>query len=173
MQDRVSISLHSLPEELCSHIVTDKQWLQENILCLLSNAVKYSSLGKVDVKISLEKSREAEKKIDLLTRSSSETGMCSINVDDNDEEPILDTDEFLFKSRPNFHKSTSSIDNSVETNCEAVGSPKSFLKVEVEDHGIGLSEEAMKSLFSAAKQAQRLAGGTGKKFLFLVKRNPN
>eukprot|EP01031_Cornospumella_fuschlensis_P037741 gene37741-45850_t len=36
-----------------------------------------------------------------------------------------------------------------------------FLRVEVEDHGIGLSEEMMQTLFSPFKQAQRLAGGTG------------
>jgi CheY-like chemotaxis protein len=28
--------------KICTHIITDKQWLQENILCLLSNAEKYS-----------------------------------------------------------------------------------------------------------------------------------
>eukprot|EP01040_Poterioochromonas_malhamensis_P001134 gene1134-1203_t len=39
---------------ICSHIITDKQWLQENILCLLSNAVKYSASGTVTVSYYLE-----------------------------------------------------------------------------------------------------------------------
>jgi CheY-like chemotaxis protein len=39
---------------ICSHIITDKQWLQENILCLLSNAVKYSSEGTVTINVSLQ-----------------------------------------------------------------------------------------------------------------------
>eukprot|EP00981_Chlorochromonas_danica_P014945 scaffold9563_cov92-Ochromonas_danica.AAC.1 len=39
VENGVAISLESLPPEICSHIITDKQWLQENILCLLSNAV--------------------------------------------------------------------------------------------------------------------------------------
>ena len=38
-----------------------------------------------------------------------------------------------------------------------------FLVVEIADHGIGLSDEAMSGLFSPFKQAQRLAGGTGNK----------
>jgi signal transduction histidine kinase/CheY-like chemotaxis protein len=41
-------------EEICSHIITDKQWLQENILCLLSNAVKYSSKGMVSISVKLK-----------------------------------------------------------------------------------------------------------------------
>eukprot|EP01040_Poterioochromonas_malhamensis_P004127 gene4127-4419_t len=39
---------------ICSHIITDKQWLQENVLCLLSNAVKYSTEGTVTVSIDLQ-----------------------------------------------------------------------------------------------------------------------
>jgi hypothetical protein len=37
----IELDLESLTK-ICSHIITDKQWLQENILCLLSNAEKYS-----------------------------------------------------------------------------------------------------------------------------------
>ncbi len=54
-QQKISIEL--LPwndRAICSHIITDKQWLQENILCLLSNAVKYSSEGSITVSVSLK-----------------------------------------------------------------------------------------------------------------------
>eukprot|EP01033_Poteriospumella_lacustris_P024608 gene24609-gene21063 len=44
------------------------------------------------------------------------------------------------------------------------------LVFEVEDSGIGLSEEAMKNLFNPFKQAQRLAGGTGLGLYSLAKR---
>ena len=53
VQDRVSIVMQSMPSEVCSHVITDKQWLQENLLCLLSNAVKYTSQGNVTVTMSL------------------------------------------------------------------------------------------------------------------------
>jgi signal transduction histidine kinase len=39
--------------QICTHIITDKQWLQENILCLLSNATKYSSGGVVQLQVKL------------------------------------------------------------------------------------------------------------------------
>lgn len=52
VQQKVLIKLSALPVGLCSHIVTDKQLLQENILCLLSNASKYSDGGTVRVTLS-------------------------------------------------------------------------------------------------------------------------
>ena len=53
IQNRVTIRLASddtheidmndkKKKTICSQIITNKQWLQENILCLLSNAAKYS-----------------------------------------------------------------------------------------------------------------------------------
>ncbi len=61
VQDRVEIvskviSTSSFSNvELCPYLITDKQWLQENLLCLLSNAVKYSSKrgGRVQLNASL------------------------------------------------------------------------------------------------------------------------
>ena len=36
-----------------------------------------------------------------------------------------------------------------------------FLRFEVSDHGVGLTEEGRKNLFNPFQQAQKLAGGTG------------
>jgi len=48
IQARIAIEMLAVDStKICSHIITDKQWLQENILCLLSNAVKYSAEGSV------------------------------------------------------------------------------------------------------------------------------
>ncbi len=39
---------------ICSHIITDKHWFQENLLCLLSNARKFTPYGKIEVRLSLQ-----------------------------------------------------------------------------------------------------------------------
>ena len=41
------IIVHPFPTTLCPNMVTDKHWFKENILCLLSNAIKYSDRGTV------------------------------------------------------------------------------------------------------------------------------
>ena len=46
------IIVHQFSTRLCPNMVTDKHWLKENILCLLSNAVKYSDRGTVTVTVS-------------------------------------------------------------------------------------------------------------------------
>ena len=49
----VTIELLTIPSFLCTHIITDRQWFQENLLCLVSNAVKFSMKGTVTVKVFL------------------------------------------------------------------------------------------------------------------------
>eukprot|EP00598_Pedospumella_elongata_P016119 CAMPEP_0185012522 /NCGR_PEP_ID=MMETSP1098-20130426/98342_1 /TAXON_ID=89044 /ORGANISM="Spumella elongata, Strain CCAP 955/1" /LENGTH=736 /DNA_ID=CAMNT_0027541585 /DNA_START=130 /DNA_END=2340 /DNA_ORIENTATION=+ len=99
----IDINIKKIEEVVCSHIITDKQWLIENLLCLLSNAAKYSHKGHVDIAVALEKDGQ-------------------------------------------------------------------HLRFEVQDTGVGLSDEAMQDLFKPFKQAQRLAGGTGLGLFSLAKR---
>ncbi len=50
MQTRVPIIfICTKTPELSGSIVTDKQWLTDNVLCLLSNAVKFTDIGEVTV----------------------------------------------------------------------------------------------------------------------------
>ena len=46
--------IHPFSTEICPYIISDKHWLIENVLCLLSNAMKYSDDGDADVYIELE-----------------------------------------------------------------------------------------------------------------------
>jgi signal transduction histidine kinase/ActR/RegA family two-component response regulator len=46
----VPIHIASLPEDLCSHIITDPQWFKENLLCLVSNAQKFSPEGEITLR---------------------------------------------------------------------------------------------------------------------------
>jgi len=122
IQDKIKIRLVPLSSKFHSFILTDKQWLQENLLCLLSNAVKYSGEGEVTVYVSLRSSSSG--------RSPRAASF-----------PVLTSEEHF-----------------------------SHLLFEVEDTGIGISDEAMKTLFSPFKQAQQLAGGTGLGLYSLAKR---
>jgi CheY-like chemotaxis protein len=111
------VRLKKIAKEVCSHLITDRQWLQENLLCFGSNAAKYSPPGS-RIEFTLSLCRESE----LRDFASSCEPILASNTD-------LDT--------------------------------KTLLLVECEDNGIGMSEEAMASLFAPFQQAQRLAGGTG------------
>lgn len=114
--DRIKLDLAS--NNICPNIFTDKQWLQDNLLCLLSNALKYSNSGDIRVTISLIESN------------------LSFDGSDHDGEPNESSKSS--RNRYPYH-----------------------LLFEVEDEGIGMSEDAMRSLFSPFQQTQRLAGGTG------------
>ena len=113
VQAALEVQFVPIDSAICSHIITDKQWLTENVLCLLSNAVRYSHEGHVEIAVRLI-SNEGEKS----TKDHADL----------------------------------------------------FLRIEVQDFGIGLSDEAMEVLFAPFKQAQRLAGGTGLGLFSLAKR---
>ena len=52
--DHNRIIVHPISSEICQYLISDKHWFSENLLCLLSNAVKYSDKdSSVEVKIQL------------------------------------------------------------------------------------------------------------------------
>eukprot|EP01042_Synura_sphagnicola_P001512 gene1512-1752_t len=48
----VLLELHTV--EVCRQIFTDKSWLQENLLCLISNGVRFSEVGAAVVRVCLD-----------------------------------------------------------------------------------------------------------------------
>jgi CheY-like chemotaxis protein len=57
IQERIEVQLELLSTDITHYVWADRQWLQENLLCLLSNAVKYSPEdGKVTLRVSKRKS---------------------------------------------------------------------------------------------------------------------
>jgi CheY-like chemotaxis protein len=169
MQTRVQIRMHPVPESICSHVVTDKQWLQENILCLLSNAVKYSSDGFVDVTMMLEEHYAnpfvVNDEVTTSHRSSSLSPRSprSLTLGQSTSTSAI--------AKPRTPKAAS-----VATATTAFVQPPQlpqlspYIRIEVEDTGIGMTEECMSSLFNPFKQSQRLAGGTGLGLYSLAKR---
>ena len=286
-KSRLAINLLPISADICTHIISDRQWLQENILCLLSNAVKYSSRGTVEISVSLvsmpivqrgesvrskpiltsRRKRAASDKV-VVPTCISETA--AEGVAEIDKERVVDIAVEVCRSSSTGNDNMSVMSYSVKgsespssfagrgggvvmpepdsgkrrklsnfvfnhaystlgqskifseqmlTDLEG-GSDRShhrrdsacsgekyqtieegraweadegggeeeqedcsgltprqqssetgmFLRIEVEDTGIGLSDEAMLSLFSPFKQAQRLAGGTGLGLYSLAKR---
>mmetsp|Transcript_35721 Transcript_35721/g.33855 ORF Transcript_35721/g.33855 Transcript_35721/m.33855 type:complete len:838 (+) Transcript_35721:304-2817(+) len=53
IQNTTTIIVNPFPPEICLNIISDKHWFSENVLCLLSNAVKYSNGGTINVIIEL------------------------------------------------------------------------------------------------------------------------
>jgi signal transduction histidine kinase len=120
------IRLKKIAKEVCSHIITDRQWLQENLLCFGPNAAKYSPPG-CRIEFTLSLCRESE----LEARELEES--CQSTLTDD------------------------------VTGTSTTVSPMMLL-VECEDNGIGMSEEAMASLFvrpSSRPSAWRAARGWG------------
>jgi signal transduction histidine kinase len=46
----VSLLVEPFPAGICNCIITDKQWLMENLLCLISNAQKFTAHGDIRIK---------------------------------------------------------------------------------------------------------------------------
>jgi signal transduction histidine kinase/DNA-binding response OmpR family regulator len=173
IQDRIQITLLPLSHKINCHIITDKQWLQENILCLLSNAVKYSTCGTVTMKVYLQENDEF-----VLSHADLR----------NEEKNLYVRKETVGRSASSSDKHASHYTNGTKTltfadikEARGKSSPPSesirkktsmykFIVFEIEDTGIGMEEETMKTLFSPFKQAQRLAGGTGLGLYSLSKR---
>lgn len=53
LQNETKIIINPSSLNLHKNLISDKNWFSENVLCLLSNAVKYSDGGTVDVNIEL------------------------------------------------------------------------------------------------------------------------
>lgn len=159
IQSKIAIRFIPLSSAISRHIITDKQWLQENILCLLSNAAKYSLQGDVTINVRLEHLKmrtvpSALMKTPLLSPTKSK--VCRSN------KKLYPLDLVA----PSNSRSQSWQD---DVDLDELAMVK-ILRFEVEDNGIGVPEELMSSLFSPFKQTQRLAGGTGLGLYSLAKR---
>ena len=154
------IEMKPLPAEMCSHIITDQQWLQENVLCLASNASKYSSHGTITLTVSLTSEHALlGTEGNGLRQTNSHASSGSTKVGNDFRHMSIDPN---LSSQDNYeaHSTSTQSLNALRPGSMSFDN-KQMVMVEVEDTGIGLSEEGMRNLFAPFKQAQRLAGGTG------------
>ncbi len=125
------VSCAPLPADMCACVITDRHWLGENLLCLLSNAAKYSDGGAIDVAVSLRPPAVAGASCDGD----------GVSAADRVGESVPAAAEVTLSAR---HR-----DN------------QSRLRVTVADRGIGIPADLHAHLFQPFGRAQRMAGGTG------------
>ncbi len=153
--DKNKVRLSSLSNDICNHIVTDKQWLQENMLCLLSNAVKFTPMGKyVDLRVKLVDSD------DIITDSKPITALDSVSEFKKTNTGMLYRSHSIDRN-PSI--STAASSSSMLPSCK-------LLLIEIEDQGVGISKDMQSKLFAPFQQAQKHAGGTGLGLYSLSKR---
>jgi CheY-like chemotaxis protein len=155
LEDRVPIELKPISKYIKNQIITDKQWLKENLLCLISNGVKYSNKGKVTITVSLTTAKLTSPELSLPYQHQANRVPKEISDDidqsrkeEKEEEPPSTSTTGVFK-RTNI------------TVYDTVGANAKFLLFEIEDCGEGISSADVQNLFAPFKQAQRSTGGTG------------
>lgn len=142
LNPEVPLSVEPLPAEMCAFVVTDRHWLGENALCLLSNAVKYSDGGPIRINVTL-RGQNASWRMAKLANTAVSSGLTL-----SSEDPTADDDP----------------DQAQASN------PRQFVRVSVIDSGIGVRPESRQHLFQPFGQTQRRAGGTGLGLYSLRKR---
>jgi CheY-like chemotaxis protein len=164
---RVEIVLSDISDGICQHIITDKQWLQENMLCLLSNAVKFSVGGKVRISVSVCRQSATPSVHRTLRQFSRSTSNSSFRLTSSARVPnssVIERSSVSLRGFPAVDSEREISNHSLSADSETL------LLFQVEDSGIGLNEAAMSKLFEPFAQAQRMTGGTGLGLYSLAKR---
>jgi signal transduction histidine kinase/CheY-like chemotaxis protein len=145
----VSVVVEPFSPDICQCIITDEQWLMENLLCLISNAQKFTARGSIVVRYSLCADRSGNHVDHHHNTSNDDAMFCVIGQS---------TDKIV-----NERKSLDTMESDRSDNLQMV-------MIEVVDEGIGISDEMQAKLFKPFKQAMRRAGGTGLGIYSLSKR---
>jgi hypothetical protein len=146
IKSKTSVELLPLPTGVHPQVISDMHWLRENILCLVSNALKYS-LDGTTVTVAL----------DLV---SAEALQAQVEVDGVSDTDSIDGDAY----------SGTATATTTETVSATPLDSQMFLRITVMDRGIGIPDTERKKLFRPFQQVQRLAGGTGLGLFSLSKR---
>jgi signal transduction histidine kinase len=158
-------TVHPFDESVCAHLVSDKHWITENMLCLLSNAIKYGDKGHVDVHVEVVDAPVCEHENSSSLSAKGIEVRAVEHLKSSTRDFNADITAYRSKSVSLGSRGKKGQDkNSVSLK------KKRMVLVTVEDLGIGICEEARKNLFQPFKQAQRMAGGTGLGLYSLLKR---
>ena len=178
MQSEVTVTMAALDPELSEVVLSDKHWLIENALCLLSNAVKYSSEGgTVQLTTELVRTRQTmELEIVPFSNRTSETESNSAE-DSVSNSPMVDA--FVCPNMNFTHETLVQAVAQAKIKERAISvmlaaaqdeGVQLMIRITVEDTGIGIPDDVKCCLFQPFAQAQRFAGGTGLGLYSLAKR---
>eukprot|EP00602_Paraphysomonas_sp_CaronLab_P000333 CAMPEP_0185032030 /NCGR_PEP_ID=MMETSP1103-20130426/19843_1 /TAXON_ID=36769 /ORGANISM="Paraphysomonas bandaiensis, Strain Caron Lab Isolate" /LENGTH=634 /DNA_ID=CAMNT_0027567767 /DNA_START=578 /DNA_END=2482 /DNA_ORIENTATION=+ len=168
-QDSVKTSIYPISPRVCPYIISDKQWLSENILCLLSNAHRYTCTGEIALQVYITR--------DIVPPSeggkSSTVQLGSLNSTSKSRNSVQTP-----PPSPSSRFVPTPIDVKSERRFEALemnergmwGGDNTFVVVEVYDTGIGVPDSEKGYLFQPYGQTRRLTGGTGLGLYCLMKR---
>jgi signal transduction histidine kinase/CheY-like chemotaxis protein len=140
----IRVEMGPVFNECCPFLITDKHWMTENILTLLSNACKFTSKGEIVLRISIVVKNIPGK----MVRGFSNLSNSVVTFDTTLDPEKHATAEWM-------------ADNPSE---------EYEVRIEVEDSGIGVQDDAVQNLFRPFGQCQRRAGGTGLGLFSLSKR---
>jgi signal transduction histidine kinase len=144
----VPIVFAPMAKSIHHQIYTDKQWLMENTLCLLSNALKFTTEGEITIRYSLETSPPVVDAAHCLSAAGAGGGGAGAGGVDNAAEN---------GGRERDIELGVPVSVSVE---RGGGGPESaaapMLRVEVEDTGIGIAQEHRQHLFKPFMQVCNL-----------------
>jgi signal transduction histidine kinase len=166
-QDTVPIVLEPIPPAIYNHIYTDKQWLMENMLCLLSNAQKFTTEGAITIRCSLrsmfkggvvQRSNDGISAVVSDVTSSAAAKKYSVRDRNNSSD-----DECSVRSRGDLSSWRERVsDYVVDLEIGAASSlgenristepAPSMLMIEIEDTGIGITKENKDKLFQPFAQ---------------------
>jgi signal transduction histidine kinase len=150
----IPIHIEPFSPDLCLNVTTDLQWLRENLLCLVSNALKFtSSPGEITIRCHLESSIHSSDRRAIYCHGISQR-----------------SSDQLRGSSP--HVRSSCRTDSGFGSIRSAGTTKQlmqFLRFEVEDNGIGVEMEKQSDLYQPFKQIDQ-HGGTGLGLFSLAKR---
>jgi signal transduction histidine kinase len=163
-QGTVPIVLEPIPPAIHDYIYTDKQWLMENMLCLLSNAQKFTTEGAITIRCSLrskfkggvvQKWRSSDSTVSASASTGASSGAAAKKYSLSDRNSSND-DESSVRSRGDLSSWRERVSDYVVDfgaaasaavvtliSCEA----PPMLMIEIEDSGIGITKENRDKLF--------------------------
>jgi signal transduction histidine kinase len=77
---KVPIVIATIPRKIQMRIFTDKIWLMENMLCLLSNAKKYTTEGEIRINCSLQSSLKPQDVEQNMNNCDTDAGATDIEA---------------------------------------------------------------------------------------------